>query len=215
MIWHPGHVDQSGSRRKNLTQTPDLMPTILEIHNCQVPPSVTGASLKPMLGFDAPVHESLALGMFAGPVCVTDGRYSYFRYPDDLSGENLNLYTLMPTHLSSHFEIDELRTSELVGPFDFTKGAPVLKIRLDPKNTQVGNDGQTLEDCESALYDLENDPGQTTSISDAVIVARLTERITHHFVQHDAPEELFAHFGLVKNRGTHHGHAGSGIEYAK
>ncbi|MCV0429280.1 MAG: sulfatase-like hydrolase/transferase, partial [Roseibium sp.] len=197
MIWHPEHADQSGSRRKNLTQTPDLMPTILEFHGCQVPPSVTGASLKPMLADDAPAHESIALGMFAGPVCVTDGRYSYFRYPEDLSGENLNLYTLMPTHLASHFEISELKTSELAGPFDFTKGVPLLKIRLDPKNTQVGSDGLTLEDCESALFDLNTDPEQTTPLSDNAVIRRLTDRITHHFTQHDAPEELYAHFGLV------------------
>lgn len=214
MIWHPGHADQSGSRRKSLTQTPDLMPTILEIHNCQVPPSVTGASLKPLLGDDAPVHESLALGMFAGPVCVTDGKYSYFRYPDDLSGENLNLYTLMPTHLSSHFEISELKTSVLAGPFDFTKGAPLLKIKLDPKNTQVGNDGQTLEDCVSALYDLERDPGQTTPVPDEAVIGRLTDRITYHFIQHDAPKELFAHFGLETDREAHQGTAGPGIERA-
>lgn len=212
MIWHPEHADQSGSRRKNLTQTPDLMPTILEIHQCQVPPSVTGVSLNSMLADDTPVHESLALGMFAGPVCVTDGRYSYFRYPEDLSGENLNLYTLMPTHLASHFTISELQSSQLAGPFDFTKGAPLLKIRLDPKNTQVGNDGQTLEDCTSALYDLENDPGQTAPLSNDAVVARLAERIVHHFTEHDAPAELYPHFGLHREFASEKEAAGHAAE---
>ncbi len=200
MIWHPGHAANSGERRSNLTQTPDLMPTFLQLHDCPVPPGVTGASLVTLLGKDAPVHQSVALGMFAGPVCITDGRYSYFLYPDDLTGKNLNLYTLMPSHMMSHFDIGELRTCELAGPFDFTKGAPVMKIRLDPKNSQVGQDGQTLEDCETRLFDLSVDPGQENPLSDVATEARLARQIVHHFEKHDAPAELYGHFGLESDR---------------
>ncbi|MDA8747704.1 sulfatase [Litoreibacter sp.] len=196
MIWHPDHASQGGARRANLTQTPDLMPTFLDIHACDIPSSVTGASLVPLLAKDAQVHDTLALGMFSGPVCVTDGRYSYFHYPHDLSGENLNLYTLMPTHMLSHFDIAELITTELAPPFNFTKGAPVMKIKLDPKNSQLGNDGQTLGDCESALYDLEADPRQENKLDEPEMVAGLIGSISHHFAQHDAPQELYAHFGL-------------------
>ncbi len=197
MVWHPDHAGQAGARRSSLTQTPDLMPTFLGLHDCPVPPGATGASLLPLLQRDAPVHQSLILGMFAGPVCVTDGKYSYFHYPRDLSGENLNLYTLMPAHMTSHFDMSELRTSQLAGPFDFTKGAPVLKIRLDPKNSQLGQDGQTLGDCETALYDLDADPGQTTPLDNPTITEQLTAEIAAHFDRHDAPEELYPHFGLA------------------
>lgn len=195
MIWHPGR-GEAGGRRASLTQTPDLMPTFLDLHGCESPACVTGSSLIPMLDQDRPVRESLALGMFAGPVSVTDGRYSYFHYPEDLTGENLNLYTLMPTHLSAHFDLDELRTSELAGPFDFTKGVPVLKVRMNPKNSQVGNDGQSLEDCQSVLFDLETDPRQEMPIDDPATVDRLARQIKVHFAQHDAPAELYAHFAL-------------------
>ena len=197
MIRHPDHAGQAGTRRSSLTQTPDLMPTFLGLHDCPVPSGVTGASLLPLLERDAPVRQSLILGMFAGPVCVTDGRYSYFHYPDDLSGENLNLYTLMPAHMTSHFDMSELRTSQLAGPFEFTKGAPVLKIRLDPKNSQLGQDGQTLGDCETTLYDLATDPGQSTPLSDPAITERLVAEIVTHFDRHDAPGELYRHFGLA------------------
>ncbi len=200
MIWHPGNAGQSGERRASLTQTPDLMPTILDIHQCPVPPSVTGASLLPLLAKDAPVRDNIVLGMFAGPVCVNDGRYSYFRYPEDLSGENLNIYTLMPAHMTSLFGIGELKTSELAGPFDFTKGAPLLKIRLDPANTQTGNDGQTLEDCETALFDLDADPMQKHPLKDEATTARLAACIVEHFDRHDAPPELYGHFGLTGGR---------------
>ncbi len=203
MIWHPEHAGSSGARRTSLTQTPDLMPTFLDFHACAVPPSVTGASLVPLMDDDAPVHESVALGMFAGPVCATDGRYSYFLYPDDLSGENLNLYTLMPTHMMSQFDISELQTSELAGPFDFTKGAPVLKIRMNPKNNQLGTDGHMLENCETALFDLDTDPRQENPLDQPAIVGRLAEQISRHFARHDAPNELYAHFGLEEYRTVH------------
>ncbi|MEO0859401.1 MAG: sulfatase [Pseudomonadota bacterium] len=195
MIAHPD--GERGTRRTALTQTPDLMPTMLGIHDCPVPPGVTGTSLVPSLTGDVPGHTSIALGMFGGPVCVTDGRYSYFRYPDDQNGTDLSIYTLMPSHMTGPFDIGELQSAELVGPFDFTKGVPLLKLQLASKNSQVGQDGQTLEDCETALYDLKNDPGQTCPIHDPALVARLTVLITAHFREHDAPPEIYDRFGLA------------------
>lgn len=195
MIAHPD--GERGTRRAALCQTPDLMPTMLDIHGCKVPPGVTGTSLVPSLTSDVPGHSSVVLGMFGGPVCITDGRYSYFRYPDDEVSTDLSIYTLMPTHMTGPFDVGELRSAELAGPFDFTKGVPLLKLKLDPKNSQVGQDGQTLEDCESALYDLASDPGQTRPIRDAAVIARLTALISAHFQKHDAPPEIYDRFGLV------------------
>ena len=196
MIWHPDHAGAAGGRRSGLTQTPDLMPTFLDLHGMAAPANVTGRSLVPLLEGNQSLHDTVVLGMFAGPVCITDGRYSYFRYPDDLTGTNLNLYTLMPTHLSAHFDLDELRTSELAGPFAFTKGVPVLKVRMDPGNSQFGHDGQTLEDCETVLFDLASDPRQEAPIDAPGIADRLAREIARHFAIHDAPTELYAHFGL-------------------
>ena len=106
----------------------------------------------------------------------------------------------MPAHMTSLFGIGELKTSELAGPFDFTKGAPLLKIRLDPANTQTGNDGQTLEDCETALFDLDADPMQKHPLKDEATTARLAACIVEHFDRHDAPPELYGHFGLTGGR---------------
>lgn len=206
MIWHPDAAEQSGTRRSNLTQTPDLMPTFLEINNCPIPSNVTGSSLLPLLKQDVQIHADVALGMFAGPVCITDSKYSYFHYPEDLSAENLYVYTLMPTHMTKHFELDELQSSELVEPFDFTKNTPVLKIHLSSKNTQVGQDGHALggDDCQSALYDLDSDPEQKKPIIDQTVIDRLSTRISLHFDKHDAPDELYSHFGLINGKNDSH-----------
>lgn len=198
MMWHPKSASSAGTRCNNLTQTPDLMPTFLDIHGCSIPPGVTGASMLPLLTDDTPIHDNVVLGMFAGPVCIIDDKYSYFRYPEDVSGENLYVYTLMPTHMTKHFDMSELQNIELAGPFDFTKGARVLKVRLDSRNNQLGQDGHTLGDAQSALYELESDPEQTTPLTDAKTIERLNAAILLHFTQHDAPDELYAHFGLSR-----------------
>ena len=198
MIWHPEHGPQSGTRRQSLTQTIDLMPTFLDLHGCAIPSTVTGSSLLPMLSEDTPNRTSQIFGMFAGPVGITDGTYAYYRYPEDLSGEKLRLYTLMPSHMVDLFNIGELKTSELAQPFNFTKGAPTLRMKIDPSNTQVGQDGATLEGCINTLYNVETDPGQETPLNDNTVEKRLAAEIAGHFVRHDAPPELFDHFDLVR-----------------
>ena len=59
---------------------------------------------------------------------VADGRYTYHRFPEDLSQQELYQYTLMPTHIYSPFTPEELATAELSPPLDFTKGAAHLKL---------------------------------------------------------------------------------------
>ncbi|MDB6178214.1 sulfatase [Paracoccus sp. Z330] len=194
MVWHPECA--AGERRAGLTQTPDLMPTFLEMHGCDLPETVTATSLMPALRADVAGHDDVILGMFGGPVCATDGRYSYFLYPDDPNQQELDIYTLMPAHLSSLFDIDELKTAKLSPPFDFTKGAPVMRLRLSSCNSQVGNDGQTLEECETVLYDLHSDPGQKQPIEDPAAIERLRCAIVGHFRRHDAPHEIYGRFGL-------------------
>ncbi len=198
MVWHPENGAHSGERRSALTQTTDLMPSFLDFHGCTIPETVTGNSVVSLLKKDVPQRDSLIFGMFGGPVGVTDGTYSYYLYPDDLSGQNLYLYTLMPAHMINFFDIAELQSSELAPPFDFTKGVPTLRVRLDSKNTQVGQDGDTMEDCETTLFNVELDPRQITPLQDAATEARLQAEISHHFAMHDAPLELFSHFKLSK-----------------
>lgn len=104
----------------------------------------------------------------------------------------------MPAHMVDLFDIGELQTSELAPPFDFTKGAPTLRMKLDPKNTQVGQDGDTLEDCETTLYNVITDPRQETRLTEPEVEKRFEVEIADHFTTHDAPQELFKHFDLVK-----------------
>ena len=200
MIWHPNCTEQSGRRRKGLSQTTDLMPTFLDFHRCGTPNSTTGKSLMPMLKEDKLHREAAVFGMFGGPVGVTDGKFAYYRYPDDLTASNLHIYTLMPSHMIEHFNELELKSIELFPPFNFTKGISTLRMKIDPQNTQVGQDGDTLEDCQTVLYDIEDDPKQIQPMEDVATEKRLSELIALEFARHDAPLELYKHFDLIKPR---------------
>ncbi len=57
-----------------------------------------------------PQRDVGIFGMFGGPIGATDGRYTYYLYPDDLYAPGLHEYTLMPMHLHSLFSVAEMKT---------------------------------------------------------------------------------------------------------
>jgi arylsulfatase A-like enzyme len=198
MIYHPDFADQGGSRRSTLTQSVDIMPTILDIHEKDIPVDVMGKSLMPVLREDQPIRDAALFGYFGAACNVTDGRYVYQRYPSTMSAEGLFEYTLMPTRMTSRFAIDELQGATLAEPFDFTKGVPVLKLkpRANDAAQVVEVQGMSFEETETRLYDLYSDPGQTTPIDDPVTETRMIVELTRLMRETDAPPEMFDRFGL-------------------
>ncbi len=198
MVYHPDFASEGGSRRKALTQTTDLMPTLLDMAGLAIPPDVTGHSLMPVLGGEDGKRDSVIFGYFGAAVNVCDGRYSYFRYPTVSGAESLHEYTLMPTRMTTRFSIRDLLGATLHPSFSFTKGVPVLK--LDPKTDDEGQpvevQGMGFEDWQSALYDLETDPGQTTPLNNSEIETHLCQKIIANMARLDAPQEAYWRFGL-------------------
>lgn len=191
-IYHPDHKDKAGQRRKSLTQTIDLMPTICEIHGAEIPEEVAGKSLLSLLEKDESDREAAIFGYWGGGINVVDGRYTYFCYPKDMQNQELYQYTLMPTHMTKMFTVDELRSASLVGPFDFTKGVPLLRVahrsKADTK-THSYHFPEKMLDTTTVLYDLETDPGQTTPIDDPQVIERLNAALFRLMAENDAPAE--------------------------
>jgi len=181
-----------------LTQTTDLMPTFLELFGVDVPKEVTAHSLMPALRGEDVGRNSAVLGMFAGPLCITDGRYTYYLYPRSETAEGLSHYTLAPSHIDRAFDPEELAAAHLSEPMTFTKGAPVLRIPAQTGIGEAGFEASSRRPADSPLYDLETDPQQMRPITDAQVKARLLEAAAHHLAAHDAPPEIFAHYGLSK-----------------
>jgi len=198
LIYHPDFAGQGGSRRRSLTQTIDLMPTIMELHGHQIPSDVTGKSLMPLLSDDAPIRSSAIYGYFGAACNVTDGRHAYHRYPEKLTAEGLYEYTLMPTRMTNRFAISDLVGATLANPFSFTKGAPVLRLepRVNGSGEPVECQGMDFEDTVTRLYDLEDDPRQENPIVAPDIEARLVAEMIGHMREADAPPELYARFDL-------------------
>lgn len=197
-IHHPDFRNQAGTRRAALTQTIDLMPTLLEMHGTPCPPEVTGVSLMPLMQGETTVRQAAIYGVFGSAVNVTDGRHTLFLYPPQMHRAGLYQYTLMPTHMKEFYSVEELAEAELAPPQRYTKGVPVLRVPSTPKSPNYKLHGPAAQnDTSTVMFDLASDPGQAHPITDQALQARLTGEIMRLMRQNDAPPEYFERLGLA------------------
>ena len=201
LIYHPDWAKEGGTRRRALTQTIDLMPTLMDFHGQASPADVLGRSLRSVLDSDAPVRTVALYGYFGAACNITDGRFTYFRYPTRMTADDLYEYTLMPSRMTRRFSVRELAKATLAPPFAFTKGIPVLRVA--PQTSDEGEplevQGLTFEDTETQLYDLHADPRQERRLRDGDVEQRLAHQMAELMHQADAPVEMFDRLGLEWN----------------
>jgi arylsulfatase A-like enzyme len=197
-IHHPDFKARAGERRTALTQTTDLMPTLLQMHGVPIPDDVTGKSILPLLERDGMIREAAIYGVFGSAVNVTDGRYTLFLYPEDLHRGDLHQYTLMPMHMKELFSVAELGEATLSPPLAFTKGVPVLKVPATPKSPLYKLHGPASQhDTTTVMFDLQTDPGQERPMVDADVRARLMGEMTRLMQLNGAPAEYFDRLNLA------------------
>lgn len=197
-FYHPDHASQGGTRRSLLTQTMDIMPTLLELFGAPVPSEVTACSLLPALADPAVTNRDANIyGVFGSAVNVTDGRYTFFIYPPDMHGGKLNQYTLMPMHMKAFFSLQELQESQWLPSVPFSRDTPVLQIPATPKSPFYNHQGPGVQhDTTSALYDLDSDPGQLAPVDDPKTERRMRELAIKEMMRHFAPPEYFERLNL-------------------
>jgi hypothetical protein len=163
-----------------------------------VPPEARARSLIPLLAHDQPIRDIGIFGMFGGPIGATDGRYTYYLYPDDLYAPGLYEYTLMPMHLHSLFSGSEMKTAKLAGPFDFTKDMPILRIDalMDARRIPIHDNKKFDPGVGTTLYDIVDDPKQLKPFRDPAIERRFRDGIARVLAEHDAPPEIHARYGV-------------------
>ena len=94
----------------------------------------------------------------------------------------------------------ELEDAELVRGFDFTKGAPVLKVPALSDANRPPMQGGGFADVRTRLYDLSTDPKQEKPFRDNKIEAGMNASIVKELMRHEAPAEIYDRFGL--NQGS-------------
>lgn len=188
-IWDP-RSEKRGSRNSCIVQTIDLAPTLLDFFGVAIPADMQGKPLGNVIAFQQPVREVALFGLHGAHVNVTDGRYVYMRAPAQRENGPLYDYTLMPTHMRKRFSVEEMRSAQLSGPFSFTKGCPVLKIKSFPWEDRNYHQFGTL------LFDLEQDPKQENPLNDPVIEERMIRQMIRLMKESDAPAEQYERLGL-------------------
>lgn len=189
-IYDPRRKECAGASRNAIVQTIDLAPTLLEYFGADIPKDMEGRPLCGVMDRDEPVRQYAVFGYHGSQVDVTDGRYVYMHsaaHPEIPVYE----YTLMPTHMRSMFRPEELQEMELDGPFDFTKGCRVLKIRGTERMGDTTSFG-------SLLFDRQTDPAQEKPLADEEIIARMKGYICEYMKYNDAPPELYERLGLAQ-----------------
>ncbi len=188
---HDPRRPQGGVRVGELTQAIDVAPTLLELFGAPVPREMEGHNLLPLKG-PVPRRYAAIFGYFGGAVNVTDGNYSYHRFPADLRSQEVYQYTVMPTHIYSLFSPEELAGASLAEPFQFTKGARLLKVPVIARSPMYNNYGPgALIESDTRLYDLSNDPGQQHPIRDAAQEKRMIALMVDLMRKNEAPPEAF------------------------
>jgi len=198
IVHDPRRENAAGSRVSAITRTYDLMPSILDLHGVSPPLEVQGISVLNHIGRATVPKENYALfGMFGGPIGITDGEYDYYLYPTDIHAPGLHEYTLMPMHIRSLMAPQELATAKLVEPFEFTKGAPMLRIdALTDARRIPCVDGKKFQDLGRRLFHTKVDPLQEKPINDPATRKRLFKAMIRILSEHECPSEFYAWFGI-------------------
>lgn len=200
-IWYPGAGCQ-GERRASLAQSIDIAPTLLDFFNIPKPEHMLGHSLTPVIFNDEKIHDYILFGYFGKHVNITDGRYVYMRSGRKAGDGTLFNYTLVPLHMFEPFSLEELRgaSREMGNRFDFTKGAPVMKIPASGE-TSPGNSCYEYEahmKYGDLLFDLENDPGQERPINNVAVKDRMIQAMRRLLKENEAPDELYDRIELER-----------------
>lgn len=189
-IYDPRMPECGGEHRRSIAQTIDLAPTLLEFFGLEIPRDMQGKPLRRVIREDRPVREYAVSGYHGSQVVLSDGRYVYMRSASDPEAPVFE-YTLMPTHMRCMFSPRELSTAELAGPFSFTKGSRVLKVKAENRSGDITSFG-------TRLYDLQADPEQDTPIENEEVQKCMETRLKDFFDRGEAPEELYERFGLKR-----------------
>ena len=178
------HPKATSGRRQALTGAMDMMPSILDLHEVEeIPESVMGKSIVPLLRSDQDHHDALLFGYFGREVGLTDGRYTYHRMP---APGSVSHYHFTDYNLAGPHAVKEAA----FGPhLKWCKGIPHFRAEQFSSKPRFRGD-------DHVIYDLHTDPRQEHPIVDAGLERDLTEKMKTLLQRADAPECQFQRLAL-------------------
>jgi len=197
-IWDPVSK-RKGETAKQLAQTIDIAPTLLDFFGVEKGSHMQGESLLKVIRNNENIHDCVLFGNFGKHVNITDGRHVYMKCTENTDRQLYN-YTIMPTHIFTPFSIEELIRADraLYNGFKFTQGVAVMRVPTDSE-TAPGNSCYQYDlhiKYGDLLFDLENDPGQDNPIDNPEIKALLTQKMISLMKESETPPEQFKRLGL-------------------
>lgn len=185
---------KAGERTNQLTQNIDLMPTVLDYFDVATPKEVQGVSWKPIFDDEKREKEYALYGAHGITVNITDGKYTYFRAPNE-KNQPLYEYAGIPTtirHYLGESNPLEIETGRFLARTDY----PVYKVPIQRAAILdgLGDVKEYTED--SLLFDLENDPRQVAPLMDSALEQHFKNMLKEQLDEYDAPKEQLQRLSL-------------------
>ncbi len=182
LIVHLPGSQRAGTRVGHLTQSLDIMPTILHHHGVNPPADIHGL---PLFG-DARRTDAI-FGYFGKAVNLTDGRHVYFRNPVRPDGGPLHEYTAMPSRFVFAPDPVAYPKVEMSRYFAHALNLPLYKIPVAQPTDEPGR---------HQLFDLAADPQQEHPLTDPALETQICDRLRAALRRYDAPAEQWERLGL-------------------
>ena len=186
---HVPNNNQKGRRINALTQTIDIMPTILDYFNCSIPKTVTGHSMKTLIEGKSDTIRSYALfGRFADAVNITNGEYVYMRAAKNPDNQPIHEYGAVPIKLRRYVPM-EFSASIEFGRFLKWTDFPVFKFPASnpEKNFSFVPDSHLFK---SSDYEQEED------LIGSNVEKDMEKLLISAMRQEGSPDEQFVRLGL-------------------
>ena len=183
-----------GDRISAVSQNIDIMPTILDYFNIEIPIEVQGKSWVPLIEDQNYDKKYAVYGAHGITVNITDGRYTYFRSPNK-DNSPLYEYAGIPTTIRHY--LGEKNPEEIeMGQFLKRTKYPVYKVPIDKPAILDGLGDMREYTKDSLLFDLNTDKEQKHPIQDAKIEDRMKRALVEQLEELEAPEEQFKRLEL-------------------
>lgn len=186
--------ERAGERINEITQNIDIMPTVLEYNEIEIPSSVKGKSLKPIAESKPFIKEYALFGYHGMAVNITDGKYTYFRSPNEKNWPCYE-YTCVPTTIRKY--LGKGIESEIeVGRYFVRTQYPLYKIPVYSPSIIDNVECGMKEVKDTKLFNIEIDYEQLKNLSGSELETKYKKLLIRALDENEAPEEQKARLCL-------------------